>query len=98
MSDAKLRAEFLLSLSERLSAGAREYGNASFNRPVGQTAEEILSEVLDIAGWAYVLWVQLKTRLEALELAAGPAASCVGPDCEGCSQDECRQTEDNSRN
>lgn len=68
--ESRLRTEFLDTLAARLAAGAAEYGNASFSRPAPETTAEILDEVLDVAGWAYVLWVQMRQRLEALELAA----------------------------
>lgn len=65
---AAVQAEFLGALEGRLTAGAAEYGDASFHR--AGTAEEILDEILDVAGWAFVAWVQMRIRLQGLELAA----------------------------
>lgn len=64
----KLQLEFLARLESRLVAGAQEYGDASFDRP--DTVDELLDEILDIAGWAFIVWVQLRRRLEGLELVA----------------------------
>jgi len=61
------RRQFLDALAARLEVGARDYGNASFEKPVAMTSTEILDEALDIAGWAYILWVQLRRRCERLD-------------------------------
>ena len=50
--------EFLDEVGVRLDAGAAEYGNQSFMRPVAATVREILEEQLDQVGWCYVLWCQ----------------------------------------
>ncbi len=65
-----LRAEFVAKIAQRIERGAEEYGDQSFHESVPQTTEEILDEVLDVAGWAFVLWVQMRMKLERLELAA----------------------------
>lgn len=62
-----LTAEFFEKLRSALERGAAEYGDASFTKP--NTADEILEEVVDIAGWAFVFYVQLKRRLLACEEA-----------------------------
>jgi hypothetical protein len=72
LTELQLRARFLQMLDDRLSAGAAEYGNASFGTPPMETQEEILAEILDVAGWAYVMWVKMQLRLKAVELAASP--------------------------
>ena len=69
-----LRLEFLDRVAVRLEKGATEYGNANLELPTPGTAKEILEEVLDLAGWAYVLWVQMTRRLERLEVAADELA------------------------
>lgn len=48
----------------RLEVGRVEYGDKSFSRPPTELADEIEEELLDIPGWSYVLWVQLR-RLRA---------------------------------
>jgi hypothetical protein len=62
---AAQREEFLTALRARLEKGAQEYGDLSFDRPAEETVEEILQEVLDIAGWTFVLREQLRQRLKA---------------------------------
>lgn len=59
--------EFFRQIRERLKAGAREYGDASFQRPDAELHREIEEEILDIAGWSYVLWVKLRERLKRQE-------------------------------
>lgn len=58
-----LRAEFLESLACRLEVGAIEYGNKSFKKNCAQLKQEIEQELLDIAGWAYVMWAKLRLEL-----------------------------------
>lgn len=65
---AALQVEFVGLLKARLEQGAIDYGDKSFHRP--GTAEEILDELVDVAGWAFVAWVQMRMRLQGLELAA----------------------------
>jgi hypothetical protein len=73
-----LEAEFLSHLKSGWARGAAEYGDASFSKPLLDTADEILEEIEDIAGWAFILWVQAKRRLrrvvdsiEAAEVTPG---------------------------
>lgn len=70
MQRADLEQEFAARLFERWRRGAVERGDASFDRPLATTADEMLQEVEDIAGWAFVLWVQLRMRLQRVVLAA----------------------------
>jgi hypothetical protein len=57
--------EFLIALHRRLDRGAAEYGDGSFARPVPELVGELENEVLDLAGWAYVLFVRLRRLKEA---------------------------------
>jgi len=52
--------EFWLRLRERLEAGARNYGEVSFRREPAELAGEIEQELLDVCGWAFVLWCRLR--------------------------------------
>ncbi len=63
---AALEAEFVERLRQRWARGARDYGDASFHAAPDVTVGEILSEVEDVAGWAFVLWVSLRQRLHAV--------------------------------
>lgn len=50
---------FMARLRARLVAGAREYGDASFDRPAAELVDEIQQEREDVCGWALILWVRL---------------------------------------
>lgn len=50
---------FVVRLRARLAAGAREYGNSSFNRPGAELVDEMMQELEDVCGWALLLWVRL---------------------------------------
>lgn len=63
---AALEREFVERLRQRWARGARDYGDASFHAAPDVTVGEILSEVEDVAGWAFVLWVSLRQRLHAV--------------------------------
>ena len=69
------RRAFLDALAARLEIGAREYGNASFDKPMAVTAGELEDEALDIAGWAYIMWVQLRRRCARLDGASSTLQS-----------------------
>ena len=60
-SDAALERfpEFMARIRERLEAGKRVYGDSSFERPLDRLVEEIRQEVLDQAGWAFILYERL---------------------------------------
>jgi hypothetical protein len=62
--------EFWLRLRERLEAGARSHGDASFRREPAEVAGEIEQELLDVCGWAFVLWCRLR-RLAPLMRPGG---------------------------
>lgn len=52
--------EYFDELEKRLRAGAEEYGDTSFEKQNSRLIEEIQQEVLDIAGWSYILWKKLE--------------------------------------
>lgn len=54
-------SEYLIKLEERLIAGAKAYGNKSFDKDSHKLIGEIQEEILDIAGWSYILWQRLET-------------------------------------
>jgi hypothetical protein len=53
-------ADFIGRVHGRLEAGAEQYGEASFRRPVGELAGEIEEELLDVCGWAFILWTRVR--------------------------------------
>lgn len=62
---------FCAAIASRLAQGAKEYGDASFELPPSALLEEIEDELLDVAGWAYILWVRvhaLRTRAQEVGL------------------------------
>lgn len=73
--DLKEREAFFSKLVARLDLGAEEYGSKSFDRPEAELRAEIEEEVLDIAGWAYVLWVRLRRLREARKKKHGKETS-----------------------
>jgi len=68
-------ARFWLRLRERLEAGARSYGDASFRREPAELAGEIEQELLDVCGWAFVLWRRLGRLRAVLRSEADPNSS-----------------------
>jgi hypothetical protein len=61
---------FETMVRRRLWRGARDYGDASFARPVTDLLDEIEQELADVAGWAAVAFEKL-ARLRALADRAG---------------------------
>jgi len=55
--------DFVAQLRERLEAGAREYGDQSFVRPVSAIVAELEQELVDLPGWTYILWCQAARKL-----------------------------------
>jgi len=58
--------EFMEAIKKRLEAGKREYGDSSFTRPASELAGEIEEELLDVAGWAFFLWLKIKMMEHSL--------------------------------
>lgn len=69
MNDPRIES-FLATVRARLYEGARVYGDLSFDKPPITTIKELLQEVEDIAGWAFVLHTQLSQRLSAIHRAS----------------------------
>lgn len=53
-----MRDRYIDLLKMRLGHGAVEYKNAFPNLPV--SLEEFQQEILDIAGWGYVMWLRVE--------------------------------------
>ena len=53
------RWPLLAMVAARLVDGEVEYGNASLDRPIARTIDEIRQELADVAGWACVMDRQL---------------------------------------
>lgn len=62
MKHAKEFGHFTDVLFKRLEAGEREYGDVSFQRPMGELVDEVCEELLDVCGWSFVMWCRLQER------------------------------------
>ena len=59
MSDFDWRKDFPLfmhKVMKRLEKGEREYGNRSFRKPTRKLVKEVEEELLDVLGWAFIIW------------------------------------------
>lgn len=65
---------FFSALHAKLEAGAREYGDRSFSRPVIELLDELQAECLDLAGWGYILW----TKLDRIKKQLDSDLDCLG--------------------
>src|SRR5882762_4527422 len=72
LSDAALQLwpEFILSVLTRLEAGKRTYGDESFQMQPAELSGEVEEELLDVTGWAFVLWVGMKSIRSRIEREA----------------------------
>src|SRR5262249_47533532 len=61
----ELWPEFTAEVERRLEAGARAYGDASFDKPAHELIDEIEQELDDVMGWGFIEWVRLR-RLRAI--------------------------------
>ncbi|MFH2002976.1 MAG: hypothetical protein ABIK28_25140 [Planctomycetota bacterium] len=52
--------DFMEAIRIRLEKGRDEYGDSSFSRPPAELAGEIEEELLDVAGWAFFLWLRVR--------------------------------------
>jgi hypothetical protein len=62
--------QFWLQLRARLEAGARSYGEASYRREPAELVDEIEQELLDVCGWAFILWCRLRRLAPLMRLRA----------------------------
>ena len=51
---------------DRLCVGAEQYGDGSFTSDLDRTFNNIAEELLDVSGWAFILWCKLKTLQETI--------------------------------
>lgn len=59
LNEAEVDAYFK-TLRGRLRVGAECYGDKSFEKTEGRLLQEIQEEILDIAGWSYILWAKIE--------------------------------------
>lgn len=55
---------YFAELRQRLRVGAECYGDKSFDKTNERLAQEIQEELLDVAGWGFILWEKMQ-RLKA---------------------------------
>lgn len=86
MAPDPLLSLFVSRVSNRLQRGAATYGDLSFDKPLATTADEILQELEDVAGWAAIAWVRISKQMQrvidsshALGLGDGPLRQDPGP-------------------
>lgn len=53
--------DFIEQVRTRLEMGAVEYGSRSLQRTPVELAGEIEEELADICGWAFLLWLRVRT-------------------------------------
>lgn len=58
---------FIRRLRTRLVAGAKTYGDQSFQRPAAELVTEVMEELEDVAGWSLLLWIRLDRLRERVE-------------------------------
>jgi hypothetical protein len=61
--------EFISRLQDRVAQGDRSYGDHSFSRNPLALITEIQEELLDVAGWGFILWTRLEGIRKALEVS-----------------------------
>lgn len=52
---------------DRLIMGADSYGDTSFLRPPSELLSEIAEELMDVTGWAFILWTRIQEMQQTLE-------------------------------
>jgi hypothetical protein len=62
--------KFVDAVRSRLADDQKAYGDESFSRPVDELIGEIEEEMLDLAGWGFILW----TRLQRVKSRLAPVA------------------------
>lgn len=65
--EALSHRDFADEVRERMKAGRRTYGDKSFGLPFSMLMDEAKQEAVDLAGWPYMAWRQLRQRLDALQ-------------------------------
>jgi hypothetical protein len=71
--------DFLSRLDKAWKRGAQQYGDVSFDKPLAATGEEILAELVDIAGWAFIAFARIREQLARVAAAAESQGLDDGP-------------------
>ena len=59
--------QYFRELEKRLKAGAEAYGDSSFGKSENSLLKEIQEEILDIAGWSYILWAKIERLKSSID-------------------------------
>lgn len=75
-------AEFVEAIEKRLEIGAREYADRpAATRPPLELVDEIAQELVDVAGWSFLLWCRiegLRERLRSVPVGTSTAQGASG--------------------
>lgn len=63
---------FMEAVQRRLDVGRTTYGDGSFTMPLNAVNNEIAQELMDLCGWAFILW----TRVQQLEQGLRETPDC----------------------
>ncbi len=71
---------FTEAVLSRLRVGAAEYGDESLDADPDRLAREIQEELLDVMGWAFLLWAKMqaihdKAKLAGIHRNSSPGAT-----------------------
>ena len=72
MTDWKpLLSDFQQKMSNRMEAGFREYGDASFDAEPISLLQEIEEELLDVSNWSFIMWARVQRMKRRLRDGEG---------------------------
>lgn len=71
--------DFTTAVVQRLQAGRVSYGDRSFALPPFDLLGEIEEELLDVCGWAFILWTRLQAISPRLQGSESPGALPADP-------------------
>ncbi len=54
------------NVRDRLLIGAQTYGDKSFIEAPDRLIKEILEELMDVSGWAFILWCRMQDLQEKI--------------------------------
>ena len=57
---ASVWPRFSEAVQAKLAAGHREYGDGSFDRPLGELLTELKAEAVDLAGWGLIVFAAIE--------------------------------------
>ena len=69
---------FASNVAARLEAKKQKYGDRSFSREPLELVREIEEELLDVSGWAFILWSRIHDLRAAVESLKVQAANDSG--------------------